>query len=158
MAQNDGGFGLSFAPFASAQGYQNPNTPGDLTPVQEAVQILSLRRPTLTGAAPVSNALFNGPGLGGQPDFGALLQTLMAQFGTNPYHRPTMPRDPGTLPPAPGPSMPTPQGGPVNLPTPNVDYTSQGPRTPNSGQGQMQPPQPMPPRVFDNRDPMHRQA
>ncbi len=117
-------FGLSFSPLNSVQGYQNPNQ-GGLTPVQEAVQILSLRRPTLTGVAPVSNALFNAPA---SPTFGALLQTLMQQFGASPWHQPRLPRTTDNGFP-PGPTMPTPQ----SLPTPSVDYTNQGPRTNTPG-------------------------
>jgi hypothetical protein len=55
----DDGFGLSFAPFAGKQGYGDQGG-GQLSPVQEAIQILSLRRPTVVGAsAPGPNGLIN---------------------------------------------------------------------------------------------------
>ena len=79
-------FGLSFAPINGRQGYQ-----ADLDPVQEAIQILSLRRPTVLGAqAPVAPGLFGPPS--GAPDISALLQTLMKQFGSGQYKLPPLPK------------------------------------------------------------------
>jgi hypothetical protein len=76
-------FGLSFAPLPN--GPDQPQTPsqgaygGSVSPVQQAIQILSLRRPRTWGAgAPAPPALLSGTGGSqGVPDLPALLRTLM---------------------------------------------------------------------------------
>ena len=125
MADNN--FGLSFSPTDSKQ---QQTAGSQLDPIQEAIQILSLRRPTTLGAsAPVAGGLFGQPS--GQPDLSALLQTLMRQFGGQ-YRVPPLPKTtmdggmggPGVgIPPAPAPPVlqnpsfgfsPGPQAGPVD--------------------------------------------
>jgi hypothetical protein len=132
----DDGFGLSFAPFAGKQGYGDQGG-GQLSPVQEAIQILSLRRPTVVGAsAPGPNGLINpnapgGPGGAGAPggmDFSALLQTLLKQFGGQ-YQAPQMPKF-GDQAQQPGGSYAPPQL--PKVPPPGFDF-GQGPKTPEPG-------------------------
>lgn len=129
----DNSFGLSFAPFSGGPGVNNQNP--DLSPIQEAVQILSLRRPTLTGTSPVPNALYNGPGLQGGPDLSALLQTILGLAG-GAYHQPRLPRETlpggpaGGVPPVSTPPMPAP---PMSLPGPHIDPNQGGPMTGTAG-------------------------
>lgn len=141
----DDGFGLSFAPFAGKPGYgDHPTSGGQLSPVQEAIQILSLRRPTVVGAsAPGPNALINpnapgGPGGagsmgGGGFDLPDLLKRLLGQFGGQ-YQPPSMPKF-GPAPEMPGGSYAPPQL--PKVPAPGFDF-GQGPKAP-------EPPAPAPP-------------
>src|SRR5690349_7702100 len=99
----DNSFGLSFAPFSGGPGVNNQDP--NLSPVQEAVQILSLRRPTLTGTSPVPNALYQAPGESafGPQGLNALLQTILGLAGGQ-YRRPQLPRE--TLPGGPSGGVP----------------------------------------------------
>lgn len=67
-------FGATFAPFPDPSG-QNKS----VSPIQQAVQLLSLRVPRVVGAAaPASAALLNSPGSSGSPDVhSAVLQTIL---------------------------------------------------------------------------------
>lgn len=76
-------FGLSFAPLDNPQNPQQPQNGGGygsgaVSPVQQAIQILSLRQPRVYGAgAPAAPQLLNAAGGGGVPDMQALLKALM---------------------------------------------------------------------------------
>jgi hypothetical protein len=145
----DDGFGLSFAPFAGKQGYGDQGG-GPLSPVQEAIQILSLRRPTVVGAsAPGPNGLINpnapgGPGGagGGGMDFSALLQTLLKQFGGQ-YQVPQLPKFQDQGQQQPGGSYAPPQLPKIG--NPGFDF-GQGPKAPDPNPGAPPLQSPTPPR------------
>lgn len=110
--------GQSFVPFGSSD--EDPSAQGATNPVQEAVQLLSLRRPRVLGVSPVPEALLSGlgsaglPEEGGNPIMSALLQMIRGGFTAPPtitgagiptprvqILQPTEPR--GPLSPAPEP-------------------------------------------------------
>lgn len=145
----DDGFGLSFAPFSGRPGYGDNGGSSPLSPVQEAIQILSLRRPTVLGAqAPVNSALLGQPS--GGPDLSALLQTLLKNFGQGQYHPPQFPKmtDPGSammsgsFPPM-MPSAPSGPSGGGSLPNPSLGFQQPG-KEPDSGSGSLMPSPPKP--------------
>lgn len=74
--------GLSFSPSGSGQDAQQAQPQsGDLSPVQQAIKILSLRVPRNVGAGGITpNALLTSPGAGGM-DIVALLRQLMQGGG-----------------------------------------------------------------------------
>lgn len=71
MADN---FGVTFAPYQDPSG-QNAS----VTPIQQAIKMISLRIPRVAGAAaPAPAALLNSPGGAGRPDVhSAVLQTIL---------------------------------------------------------------------------------
>jgi hypothetical protein len=75
-------FGLSFAPLDQPNAQQQPNGGaaggGNVSPVQQAIQILSLRQPRVFGAsAPAAPQLLTSAGGSGVPDMQALLRALL---------------------------------------------------------------------------------
>lgn len=162
-------FGVSFSPAGpsrqgQAQSGQKPS------PVQQAIQTLSLRIPRVVGAGSVApQALLSSPGgaaVGGDPNAASLLEAikrlLFGGGGTAPGTVGTgapLPRDggqpspqgtPSWLPP-PGPTQPTP-GGPTNSPPPGsmvpTGPSQAPPLTPSvipGDNGLRSPEQPLPP-------------
>lgn len=131
MASPLDSIGLSFAPGQRANPQQGPDQ-GNLSPVQQAIKILSLRVPQNAGAGGITpNALLTGPGAaglgaaGGGFDLMALLRQLFQQgpnamgAGQAPLGAPPLPHvtpGQGPMTPQPGPGMPTfptPGGGPA---------------------------------------------
>lgn len=164
-------FGLSFAPLQQQPGYGGTGTPQDQTtsPIQQAIQILSLRRPTVWGgAAPAAPSLLSGQG--GSASLAptvlqALMQHLQGQFGTQqaaPWQGPAagdlsdlfgMGQQPptrigqgGMTAPAmrnPGPSYPdAPPPTFPTIPQPQIDYNQDQRMLPNF---QEEPPAPAAP-------------
>lgn len=136
--------GQSFSPTDAAQ--QNQQQTGQLTPVQQAIKILSLRIPHQGGASAITpNALLTAPGaaglVGGPMDIMAILRRLLQPGGgvgpapaglsnapvpnVTPGGPPGLPSMPffGAAPPPPPPSM-TPLPGPG---TPTTGPGDQGP-------------------------------
>lgn len=119
-------FGLSFMP--GEQGANDPNGQ-QATPVQQAIQTLSLRIPRTVGAAsPVPYELLTAPGgsaLGGNPNSAAILEQIKrmlfgggANFGTpGSLTSPGSPIPRAPLPPVGVPGGPIPGGG-VPMPPP----------------------------------------
>lgn len=147
--------GLSFAP--TAQNQAQTQNGGGLSPVQQAIKILSLRIPQNTGPSGISpNALLTGPGsaglgsAGGGVDLLAFLRRLLQpgmQAGTLAQGMNDNPMAPamasgvllphitpgsgaGPMAPQPGPGVPTfpPTGG-----GPVVDRSNPAPRSPVVG-------------------------
>jgi len=123
-------FGVSFSPVGQGQGGNQAQNAAQQTPVQQAIQTLSLRIPRTVGAGSIApGQLLNaagGSGLGGNPDAASMLEMIKrmlfgqpGQMGTGPQ----MPRSPGQ--PTPGQTNFTPHftpiegtGAPAQPPTP----------------------------------------
>lgn len=109
-------FGATFAPFPDPSG-RNAN----INPVQQAIQLLSLRIPRVVGAAaPAPAALLNSPGSGGRPDvhsavLQSVLRTIMAQPEALGVSAP--PPSPVTVPPLDAPPVATEAPAPIVPPT-----------------------------------------
>lgn len=154
-------FGVSFSPL-SASGSNPAQThggPGGNSPIQDAIQILSLKQPRVVGAGSIApSALLNAQGSMGQPDaIMALLRQIFGQAGM-----------PGGGPTASGgspyqqffgnegqTSMPAPAMGPT-APLPKITPgTGAGPTGPDTGgyggQAPMAPPKPAMPEPNQNR-------
>ena len=131
--------GLSFMP--GEQGNADPNGQKP-TPIQQAIQTLSLRIPRTVGAgSAVPGQLLSSPGgsaLGGNPNAAALLEQIRRMLfggGAN-FGHPGGPVPPGGMPPMGGqPGAPIPPGGsepggppPVRLP-PRIDVGDPTPGT-----------------------------
>jgi hypothetical protein len=104
-------FGLSFSPLGNAQQGYGQNAPNQQTnPLQEAIQILSLRRPRVVGAtSPIPGPLLNGQG-GGMNGMSAIIQNLLSQFGGQSPYQGFFGNEGHTGPSAgPGPVLPTPR-------------------------------------------------
>lgn len=112
------GIGYSFSPTAQGETEEERRRRlleqggGSLSPVQDAIRILSLRLPRMNMAGSIAPlqllAGLGGAGLGGNPASALQLQRLgggMAPGG-----------------PAPGGFMPPPSGPSGKAPTPNVDF------------------------------------
>lgn len=127
--------GMSFAPQSDAM--RRPTTaPPSQTPVQEAIRVLSLQLPRLTGASgPTPGALMAGAGAGfGGPTSNPILEQLLRALfaGRSPQAgmpglptpgMPSMPSRPifpgftfGTAPPSP--TMPMPPSAPMGAQAP----------------------------------------
>ena len=141
--------GVSFVP-GQDSGQQENQLPGGaasgLPPIQQAIQLLSLRLPRVGGVnAPVNNSLLTGPGSGGL----SLPQILQMLFGVGPNGQPGSGGPSGggagggansaMASAVPGPhwtvSDPPPGGGGGGVPPPNLP-TWGGPQTPQEDRSQ----------------------
>lgn len=113
-------YGVSFAPTRdnAAMGQRN----GQLSGVPQAVQVLSLALPRVTGARAIAptELLTSKGGEGIDPIAGSVLQTLMKLFGRKPG-QPGMP-EAGGANPFPGGQMP----GGGGVPDPRVEAVDGG--------------------------------
>lgn len=172
-------FGVSFVP-TGAGGSKPQNAPGQRpTPVQQAIQTLSLRIPKTAGASAFApQALLNSAGsgaLGGNPNDASVLEQIRrmlfgGRLGTQPM---PMAPDPGTMTPygtpptpdsgwpaapAPTPFQPAPAFRPQPSPmapyappyTPNITPGGTGPRDPDPTPGPLPSPVADPPEETPN--------
>lgn len=125
--------GISFSPTNQTSPQQASRTP--VSPVQDAIRILSFRQPTVLGVhAPVAQSLFSPLGLSspsgaglGNPDSGMIQDLLRYLFGG------------GAATGMPGPGAPTVSGGPTGLssgpPSPTISLGGPTAPPPPSGSG-----------------------
>lgn len=60
-------FGLSFSPFGTNNNRQQNGQPSGGGPVQDAIRVLSLKIPRVTGGSPIPSPLLNAPGAMANP-------------------------------------------------------------------------------------------
>lgn len=172
-------WGVSFVPGAQDEGQsQGGGRPGGpRNPVQEAIQILSLRLPRVYGATSLAPApLLNAAGGMGQPGAkGNVTAQALAQMAGLPpgVGQPAMEHQPASpwmehQPTPPAPTIPTPSplapawGGAARIPMPDAPYPQpqdrgidervQAPQMPTWGGPQQPSWTPPPPRVYPGQD------
>ena len=157
-------FGLSFVPGAEQNGQQRPGGPGGapsgVPPLQQAVQLLSLRLPRVMGGQALApGPLMQGPAGGGLGLPGGALEELLKRLFGMPGGLPSMPSGqqkfgPGQMPGASGllPSGPRMTPGPS--PYPMLPSQPPGPVfTPGMREGAARPGATPPPRWGDEPGP-----
>ena len=125
-------FGVSFFPSRNVNMPQGPGTEGAaVNPIQQAIRILSLHLPKITGGAPIAPGSLLGAGPQSQSDLLMILQKLLGGGALAPGAPSPFAGGPSPFGGGPPPSLPPPKvipgappGGPKMLypPPPKVNY------------------------------------